>query len=88
MSTTENEKDPNDTRQISFVINKSESQWVDKRITALKEYDPGFYVRILEIGADEYLYKITTHQSNMEHETYKKFIFQLELRFGKVLKIR
>lgn len=87
MTTIENEKDPNDIRQISFVVDKKLSETINKLIYALKEYDPGFYVRIIGIN-DNYFYKITTHQSNMEHETCKKFIFQIELILGNKLTIR
>lgn len=87
MTTTENEKDPNDTRQISFMIDTKQSERIDKLLDNLKDYDPGFYIRIIGIG-DNYLYKISTHQSNMEHETYKKFIFQVELMLGSKLTIR
>ncbi len=81
-------RDPNDTRQISFTVDEAESEWVDKNLDRLKEYDPGFYVRIIGIGDTKYLYKITTQQKHLEHEDAKKFLFQLELRFGTKLKIR
>ena len=81
-------RDQSDTRQISFMVDEAESEWVDKRLDKLKEYDPGFYVRIIGVGDTKYLYKITTHQKNLEHEDAKKFLFQLELRFGTKLKIR
>ncbi len=80
--------DQNDTRQISFMLDEAEVDWVDKNITRLKECDPGFYVRVIGIGDTKYLYKITTHQKNLEHDDAKKFLFQLELRFGAKLKIR
>lgn len=70
------------------MLDETEVDWVDKNIARLKEYDPGFYVRVIGIGDTKYLYKITTHQKNLEHEDAKKFIFQLELRFGSKLKIR
>ena len=80
--------DQNDTRQISFVVDEDEVDWIDKRLNQLKEYDPGFYVRIIGVGDTKYLYKITTQQKNLEHDDAKKFLFQLELRFGPKLKIR
>lgn len=81
------EHDPNDPRVISFTIDKESSAWVDKAIERLDNYDPGFYVRIIGIE-DNYLYKISTTQKHLEHEEAKKFLFQLELRFGRTLKIR
>ncbi len=81
-------RDKNDTRQISFVVDEDEVDWIDKRLNQLKEYDPGFYVRIIGVGDTKYLYKITTQQKNLEHDDAKKFLFQLELRFGPKLKIR
>ncbi len=80
--------DQNDTRLISFMIDQTDSDWVDKILDRLKAYDPGFYVRVIGIGDTKYLYKISTHQKNLEHEDAKKFLFQLELRLGPKLKIR
>lgn len=86
--TPSNSHDPNDTRQISFVLNHADSEWVDARLKILKEYDPGFYVRIMELLDDKYLYKITTQQKHLEHGEFKKFMFQLVLRFGDKIKLR
>ena len=83
-----NPRDPNDTRQISFTVDQTESEWIDKNLNRLKEYDPGFYVQIIARSDKRHMYKITTHQKNLEHEDAKKFLFQLELRFGAKLKIR
>jgi len=88
---TENQTDsfdPNDTRQISFLINREESDWVDVHLDRLQEYDPEFYVRIIGVGDHQYLYKITTKHRNLQHEDYKKFEFQMQLRFANTLKIR
>lgn len=79
--------DQNDTRVISFTVDQAGADWVDKNLDRLKEYDPGFYVQIIDTGS-KYLYRITTHQKNLEHEDARKFLFQLELRFGATLKIR
>ena len=78
--------DQNDTRLITFTVDQVGADWVDKNLDRLKEYDSGFYVKILDLGS-KYIYQITTHQKNLEHEDAKKFLFQLELRFGSKLKI-
>lgn len=80
--------DPNDTRQISFIVSHADSEWIDKRLEILKEYDPGFYARIIGIGDDKYMYKITTQHKHFEHDEFKKFMFQLVLRFGDQIKLR
>lgn len=82
------EHDPNDTRQISFIVSHADSEWVDERLIILKEYDPGFYVRIIGIGDFNYMYKITTQHKHFEHDEFKKFMFQLQLRFGDQIKLR
>lgn len=87
----DNEFDINDLRLISFSVNLENSIWIDKKIATLKNYDPGFYVQIIGVKRKEdieYLYRISTHQINLEHEAFKKFIFQLELKLGNKLKIR
>lgn len=90
----DNEHDSNAIRQISFSVDSKDSTWVDKRIVTLRDNDPGFYTRIIDIGTNknpeykQFVYKITTHQSNLESKAFKKFIFQLELKFGNRLKIR
>lgn len=80
--------DQNDTRLISFTVDQAGVDWVDKNLSRLKEYDPGFYVQVIARSDEQYTYKITTHQKNLEHEDAKKFLFQLELRFGAKLNIR
>lgn len=86
--TDEEERDPNDTRQISFLISHEDSEWVDDRLAILKAYDPGFYVRIIGIGDHQYMYKITTQQRHFDHDEFKKFMFQLMLRFGDEITLR
>lgn len=83
-----NPHDQNDTRLITFTADEAGAEWFDKKVEQLKEYDPGFYVQVIEHGDGQYIYKITTHQKNLEHDDAKKFLFQLELRFGSKLKIR
>lgn len=83
-----NPRDQNDTRLITFTADEAGAEWVDKKVEQLKEYNPGFYVQIIAHGSGQYIYKITTHQKNLEHDDAKKFLFQLELRFGSKLKIR
>lgn len=87
------EHDSNDVRLITFSINPEDVDWIDKKLATLKEYDPGFYVQIIDLNHkqgkyNQYIYKISTHQSNLEHEAFKKFIFQLGLKLGGKLKIR
>ena len=80
--------DPNDTRQITFMVDREESEWIDDCLDILQEYDAEFYVRIIGIGDDKYLYKITTKHRNLQHEDYKKFEFKMQLKFGNEMKIR
>ena len=81
-------KDSSDTRQISFMVSHADSEFVDTKLDILQAYDPEFYVRIIGIGDFNYMYKITCKQYNMEHDEYKKFMFQMSLRFGDKVKIR
>lgn len=82
------ERDPNDTVKISFPVKDEEMiEWIDSRVDILKKYDPGFYIKTFCIG-DRYLYHIFTQAKHLEHEEYKKFIFQVTLKVGQDVKIR
>lgn len=70
------------------MLNNDDSEWVDARLKILKEYDPGFYVRVIAFGDDKYMYKITTQHKHFEHDEFKKFMFQLVLRLGDKVKLR
>lgn len=70
------------------MVNTVDSEWIDARLKILKDYDPGFYVRIIGVGDDKYMYKITTQHKHLEHGEFKKFMFQLVLRFGDKVTLR
>lgn len=88
MTDTKDSFDPSDTRQISFMVSKEDSEWIDECLAILQDYDPEFYVRIIGIGDHKYMYKITTKHRNLQHEDYKKFEFKMQLRFGEEMKLR
>ena len=82
------EKDPNDPVKISFTVkDESMEPWFDKRIAELKEYDAGFYCQI-NSWLHGVLYTITTTHRHLEHDDYKKFMFQVKLKLGEDVKIR
>lgn len=82
------ERDPNDPVKITFVVKDIEMEpWFDKRIADLKEYNAGFYCQI-NSWLHGLLYTITTTHRHLEHEDFKKFIFQVKLKLGQDVKIR
>lgn len=82
------ERDPNDPVKISFTVkDEAVEAWVDKRIAELKEYDAGFYCQV-NSWLHGVLYTLTTTHQHLEHEDFKKFIFQVKLKLGKDVKIR
>jgi len=87
-NSVETEFDPSDTRQISFMLDLKDSEWIDKKLEVLREHDAGFYVHCIGVGDFENLYKITTKHANLQHDDFKKFMFQVELKLGNKVKIR
>lgn len=82
------DRDPNDTVKITFTVkDESMEPWFDKRIADLKEYDAGFYCQI-NSWLHGVLYTLTTTQRHLEHEDFKKFMFQVKLKLGEDVKIR
>ena len=82
------DKDPNDPVKISFTCPPElHEDWVDTKIAALKDYDPGFYVMETETRMGR-LYQLHTTQKHLEHEDFRKFMFQVKIRLGQDVKIR
>jgi hypothetical protein len=85
----ETEKDPNDPVRISIFIKDGDDNedWVYDRLRTLKEYDPGFYYREIptKLGT---IFTIDTKVRNMEHQDFKKFLFQARIKFAENVKIR
>ena len=80
--------DPNDPVKISFTCTAEEFEdWVDERIRALEEYDEGFYVQRLSTVRGT-IYQLHTTARHMEHDDFKRFLFQVKLKFGEAAKIR
>jgi hypothetical protein len=85
----ETEKDPNDPVRISIFIKDGDDNedWVYDRLRTLKDYDPGFYYREIptKLGT---IFTIDTKVRNMEHQDFKKFLFQARIKFAENVKIR
>jgi len=82
------EHDPNDPVKISFTVkDEAMEPWFDKRIADLKEYDAGFYCQT-NSWLHGVLYTLTTTRRHLEHEDFKKFMFQVKLKLGEDVKIR
>lgn len=82
------EHDPNDPVKITFMCKDTELEpWFNKRIADLKEYDAGFYCQERDTIAGT-LYQITTTYRHLEHDDFKKFMFQVKLKLGEDVKIR
>jgi hypothetical protein len=90
MTTTEKDpKDPNDPVRISIFVpfDEDNEDWVYDKLDTLKEYDPGFYYRELDTKNGT-MFIIDTKVKNMEHQDFKKFLFQARIKFAENVKIR
>lgn len=83
------DRDPNDSVRISIFVkdNEDNEEWVYERLDTLKEYDPGFHYSELPTKRGTIII-IDTHVRNMEHQDFKKFIFQAKIKFAENVKIR
>lgn len=88
----DSERDPNDPVKISFTVlftenSEANEAWAFKRIEALREYDEGFYCRNFTTRKGQ-IFILETKAQNLQHEEFKKFMFQVKLKLGEDVKIR
>lgn len=82
------DKDPDDPVVISFTTKDPDiSKWIDEKLSALHEADPSFYVQMHQLDTCVF-YSISTKAKNLEHDAYKRFMFQAGLKLGYDVKIR
>ena len=85
-------RDPNDSIRITILveerIGRMESEvWLEPKLETLKEYDPGFYYRVLPTKRGT-IYTIDTKVRNTEHDDFSRFLFQARIKFAENLKIK
>ena len=80
--------DPNDPVKISFMCDAEFEGWVDEKVAKLREYDEGFYVMQMSTNSGGSIYYITTTARHLGHDDFKRFLFQIKLKFGEGAKIR
>lgn len=85
----ETEKDPNDPVRISIFVKEGDDNedWVCDKLRTLDDYDPGFYYRELPTRTGT-IFIVDTKVRNMEHQDFKKFLFQARIKFAENVKIR
>jgi hypothetical protein len=79
--------DPNDPVKISFLCGTEFEEWVDEKILALEDYDEGYYVQRIDTMRGT-LYQLQTTARHIEHDDFKRFLFQIKLKFGEEAKVR
>ena len=80
--------DPNDPVKISFTCTEEQYEdWVNEKIRKLEDYDEGFYVQQLSTMTGT-IYQLHTTARHLEHDDFKRFLFQIKLKFGQEAKIR